>query len=74
MNNKLITHLSNPIKAKLIIEIHERDRITTGQLASIFSHIPQATLYRHMKRMLLDGVIKIVDEVPVRGTIEKEGH
>ena len=71
MNNKLIAHLSDPVKAKLIMEIHEQERATTGQLASVFSQIPQATLYRHMKKMLSDGIIKIVDEVPVRGTVEK---
>jgi len=71
MYDKIIAHLSDPVKAKLIIEIHKQERATTGQLASVFGQIPQATLYRHMKKMLLDGIIKIVDEVPVRGTVEK---
>jgi len=71
MNDKLIAHLSDPVKAKLIVEIYEQERATTGQLAGVFSQIPQATLYRHMKKMLIDGVIKVVDEVPVRGTVEK---
>ena len=71
MNDKLISHLSDPVKAKMIMEIHRREHATTGQLASVFSQIPQATLYRHMKKMLSDSVIKIVDEVPIRGTVEK---
>lgn len=71
MNDKLIAHLSDPVKAKLIMEIREQERVTTGQLANVFNQIPQATLYRHMKKMLIDGIIKIVSEVPVRGTVEK---
>jgi len=71
MNDKIISHLSDPVKAKLIMEIQKQEKATTGQLSGIFSQIPQATLYRHMKKMLIDGVIKIVDEIPIRGTVEK---
>jgi len=71
MNDKIFSHLSDPVKSKIIMEIHEQGRITTRQIAQIFDEIPQATLYRYMKKMHSDGIIKVVDEIPVRGTIEK---
>jgi len=71
MNEKIFFHLSNPVKAKLILEIQEQGQVTTGQLTEKFSQIPQATLYRYVKKMLTDGLLKVVEERPVRGTVEK---
>ena len=34
--------------------------------------IPQTTLYRYLKRMTDDGLLKIVGETPIRGTVEKD--
>jgi len=71
MNDKIFSHMSDPVKTKMILEIQKRERATTGQLAEEFTQIPQATLYRYLKKMLTDDIIKIVDEIPVRGTVEK---
>jgi len=71
MNDKVFSHLSDPVKSKIIMEIHEQGRITTKQIAKIFDEIPQATLYRYIKKMHSDGILKTVDEIPVRGTVEK---
>ena len=71
MNAKLLSCFSNPIKAKLFLEIYEQKQITTGQLLEKYNEIPQATLYRHLKKMLGDGIIKVIDENQIRGTVEK---
>lgn len=71
MNKKLMDCFTNPIKCKLLMEIHSSGRATAKRLSEIYSDIPQATLYRYLKRMTDDGILKIAEENQVRGTIEK---
>jgi DNA-binding PadR family transcriptional regulator len=71
MEQNIMDCLINPIKIKLLLEIHSKGRLTAKQLSEIHGDIPQATLYRYLKRMTGDGVLKVVDENQIRGTIEK---
>ncbi len=71
MNDLLMECLANPIKCKLLTEIQSKQPVTTKQLAEIHSDIPQATLYRYLKRMTADGIIKVVEEKQVRNVKEK---
>jgi DNA-binding transcriptional ArsR family regulator len=45
--------------------------LTVGQLGQVLADVPQATLYRHIKRLADSGVVIVVSENPVRGTVEK---
>lgn len=63
--------ITNPVKCRLLLEIHSRGRATAKHLADTYSDIPQATLYRHLKKMLSDGILQVVEETQVRGTVEK---
>ena len=69
MNDKLFSFFSNPIKAKIFSEIYEHKKITAGQLLKKYNEISQATLYCHPKKMLDDGIIKVVDENQISGTV-----
>lgn len=71
MNDKFMECITNPVKCKLLLEIHSRGKATAKQLADIYHDIPQATLYRHLKKMLSDGILQVVEETQVRGTVEK---
>ncbi|MCL1819777.1 MAG: hypothetical protein FWG36_03865 [Oscillospiraceae bacterium] len=66
-----LSYLSDPLNAKLILEIKELEQATASQLLERFSDIPQATLYRRLQKMLCDDVLKIVEERQIRGTVEK---
>jgi hypothetical protein len=68
---KFLTYLSDPVNAKLMLEIKERGQVTASQLLEKFSDIPQATLYRRLQKMLGDDVLKITKENQIRGTVEK---
>jgi DNA-binding transcriptional ArsR family regulator len=46
-------------------------QITAQKLAAELSDVPQATLYRHINALAKGGVLKVVEERPVRGTSEK---
>lgn len=71
MTDKLMDCITNPVKCKLLLEIHSQGKATAKHLADIYKDIPQATLYRHLKKMLNDGILQVVEETQIRGTIEK---
>lgn len=71
MTDKLMDCIANPVKCKLLLEIHSQGKTTAKHLADIYHDIPQATLYRHLKKMLSDGILQVTEETQVRGTVEK---
>lgn len=68
---KIMECVSSPIKCRLLIEILRSGETTAKSLAEKCADIPQTTLYRNLKRMTEDGVLQIVNETPIRGTVEK---
>ncbi|MDR3344412.1 MAG: helix-turn-helix domain-containing protein [Oscillospiraceae bacterium] len=71
MIESLLISLANPARAKLLLDIYAEKQLTAKQLAEKYPDIPQATLYRHLKAMLTDGILKVAEERPIRGTVEK---
>jgi len=63
----LVTH---PIRARLILAVMGRD-LTTQEMAELLPEIPQTSLYRHVKALAEVGVLKVVGETAIRGTVEK---
>ena len=70
MTDKIMECITNPVKCKLLLEIYSQERATAKHLSDVLSDIPQATLYRNLKKMLNDGLIKVVEKKQVRGTVE----
>ena len=71
MDDKFMACFTNPIKGKLFSDIAAGEEMTAKKLARINGDIPQATLYRYLKRMLTDGVLEVVAEKQVRNVREK---
>ena len=71
MTDKLMDCITNPVKCKLLLEIYSKGKTTAKHLADTYNDIPQATLYRHIKKMLSEGILQVVEETQVRGTVEK---
>lgn len=71
MTDKIMECITNPVKCKLLLEIYSQGQATAKHLSDTHSDIPQATLYRHLKKMLNDGILKVIEETQVRGTVEK---
>jgi len=46
-------------------------RRSPGELAADLDDVPQASLYRHVKRLHEGGVLAVVEERPARGTPER---
>jgi DNA-binding transcriptional ArsR family regulator len=60
----------HPIRMRIIQSLINQ-QMTAQQLKELLPDIPQASLYRHLKRLGEAGVIHIIDEIPNRGTIER---
>lgn len=71
MSKKLMEVITNPVKCKLLFEIEACRQTTAKHLAEKFNDIPQATLYRYLKKMTEDGILKIVDQTQIRGAVER---
>ncbi len=63
----LILH---PARLRIMTELAGR-QMTPRQLASVLPDIPQATLYRHIKALLDGGIVEVVAEQEVNGSVER---
>ena len=71
MNDKLMECLIHPVKNRIYIEIYGKEQATAKDLVAKCPDIPQATLYRHLKSMVADGLLNIVEKRQVRNVTEK---
>jgi len=71
VSERLLEALTNPIKNRILIEVSEQGRATAKTLAQKHGNIPQATLYRYLKKMTDDGILEIVETRQVRNVTEK---
>jgi DNA-binding transcriptional ArsR family regulator len=63
----LILH---PIRMRILMALADEKK-TAQQLADELRDVPQATLYRHVNRLAKAGVIQVVEQRQVRGSIER---
>ena len=71
MNKKLIEYITDGTKRRIIVDVQLLKTVTTKQLLERNPEIPQATLYRLLKKMVQDEILKVVAENRVRSVIEK---
>ncbi|HEY0868491.1 MAG TPA: helix-turn-helix domain-containing protein, partial [Fimbriimonas sp.] len=65
--SSLIVH---PVRSRIITGLIGRS-LTTRQLARLLPEVPVPSLYRHLRTLAECGVLEVVEEIPVRGTLEK---
>jgi DNA-binding transcriptional ArsR family regulator len=63
----LILH---PIRLRILTRLSGQ-RMTVQQIARALPDVPQATLYRQVKTLADGGLLVVVEENQVRGTVEK---
>ena len=71
MNDKLMNCFTSPIKFKLLLDVEASGQTTAKELAKKNNHIPQATLYRYLRKMVDDGILIVTEERRVRNVSEK---
>ena len=62
--------LLHPIRLSIITTLAGKS-LTPAQIWASIPNVPQATLYRHLSQLLEGGIIAVIEEHRVRGTIEK---
>src|SRR5215510_1859586 len=63
----LITH---PVRAQILMVLMGRT-LTTQQIAALIPSVPRASLYRHIRLLVDAGILIVIDQIPIRGTLEK---
>jgi DNA-binding transcriptional ArsR family regulator len=63
----LILH---PVRMRLLVTLARR-QLTARQLSELLPDVPQATLYHHLGILTRAGLLRVVSERQVRGTVEK---
>ena len=62
--------LLHPVRLRVVVAISGRE-LTTSELATLLPDVAQATLYRHIARLVDAGVLEVADERQVRGVVER---
>ena len=60
----------HPIRLRIITAISSH-RMTTKEISQMVSDIPMTTLYRNINALAEGGIIQVVEENQVRGTVER---
>lgn len=69
MTNK-IDLILHPVRLRLLTTMSGRN-MTAQELALELPDVAQATLYRHLSTLLEHGLLDVVEEKQIRGTVEK---
>ncbi len=60
----------HPIRFRILTAISSY-HLTAREISELVPDVPQTTLYRHINALVAGGLIKVVEEKPIRGTIER---
>lgn len=71
MKNSKADLLLHPIRLRIIQTLLGGKRLTAQEMMEYLPEVPQASLYRHLKKLEEAGLVDIADKRKVRGTIEK---
>lgn len=71
MSEKKAEVILHPVRMRIIQSLVSKKQMTTYQLQEELSDIPQATLYRHLKKLMETGILIVADERPNRGAMER---
>lgn len=62
--------LLHPVRARIVVALQDR-QLTPRQLCAYLDDVPLTTLYRHINLLLATGLLQVVEERRVHGTLER---
>jgi DNA-binding transcriptional ArsR family regulator len=71
MRSTRLEMMLHPTRMQILQALIGGRQLTAGQIGEELPAIPQATLYRQLGKLVDAGLIVVVDERPVRGTVER---
>lgn len=63
--------LLHPVRLRILRTLLGAGELTTAQLRDRLPDVSAATMYRHVATLAQAGIIEVVRETPVRGTVER---
>lgn len=63
--------LLNPVRMRIVQHLMLHQPSTTQEIGEHLTDIPKASLYRHLKKLTDSGLVCVVSENRVRGTVER---
>jgi len=63
--------LLHPVRLRIVKAFLGDRALTTSQLAAELDDVPAGSVYRHVARLTKAGILQVVAERPVRGTVER---
>ncbi|MCD8509775.1 MAG: helix-turn-helix domain-containing protein [Bacillus sp. (in: Bacteria)] len=66
-----INHLLHPIRMRILQSLLGGKQLTAQEILQKVNDVPQATLYRHLNKLVEADLLEVVQENKVRGTVEK---
>ena len=61
----------HPVRIRILQALFGQRRLTSDQIAAALHGPSIATIYRHLNRLVAGGMVAVVEERPVRGTLKK---
>lgn len=71
MKESLIHTVIHPVRLRMIQALYGNNRMTPLQLMECLPDVPQASLYRHLNKLVHSGIVVSVQEKQVRGVTER---
>ncbi len=62
--------LLHPIRIRIVMALMGRS-LTPAQIAETVDDVPLTSLYRHLNALAEGGIVEVVKEHPIRGTVER---
>ncbi len=71
MEESLTAMLLNPVRMRIVQFLMSHPASTAAQIGAALPDVSQASLYRHLNKLLRAGALRVAAERRVRGTVEK---
>lgn len=71
MTKALLEVVLHPVRMQIVQALAPDKRLTAAQIGERLPSIPQASLYRHLNKLVEAGLLTVVEQNQVRGTLEK---
>lgn len=71
MTDNIYSILLNATRMRLVQALSANQHRTATQLCEILPDVPRTTLYRHIGILIDAGIISVIDEKKVRGSVER---
>jgi len=61
----------NPVRMRIIQELSSTQSMTTTEICEKISDVPRTTMYRHINILLDNGILSVISEKKIRGSLER---